>query len=157
LLLALKALPEILLFPIVLIISLIPLWTSAIFAASAAFATFLCKNQSFWREPTLSLDRRFLFNELGDNIIGRGCHRGVFVHHESLEDIPLVISWDSTKEVQDVILLTHLNDCLGICVGVDVGSISPSGQQCCRFCAEIVILDIPIDQRCVIVDISAVL
>jgi hypothetical protein len=43
--LAMKQLPEILLFPIVLIISLIPLWTFADFAPSATIATFLCKEQ----------------------------------------------------------------------------------------------------------------
>jgi len=89
---AMKALPEILLFPIVLIISpiisLIPLWTSAAFIGFTAittittFATLLCKEQGFWSDPNLSLDCSFLFEELGANIIGRGGHRGVFVHHE---------------------------------------------------------------------------
>jgi hypothetical protein len=52
-LLAMKALPEIVLFPIVLIISLIPLWNSAAITGFTAittittFATFLCKEQSF--------------------------------------------------------------------------------------------------------------
>jgi hypothetical protein len=45
--LAMRALPHIIPFPIVLIISLIisliPFWTFADFAASTAFATFLCK------------------------------------------------------------------------------------------------------------------
>ena len=89
-----KALPEILLFVsliISLIISLIPLWTSATFTgftaiATTTFATLLGKEQSFWSEPILSLDCSFLFDELGDDLIGRGGHRGGhrggFVHHE---------------------------------------------------------------------------
>jgi hypothetical protein len=114
--LAMKALPEILLFPIVLIISLIisliPLWTSDDFAASAASATFLCKEQSLLSEPILSLDCSFLFDELGDDLIGCGSHRGVFVHHDLPEDSPLIVLWDPAKMVKDVLLLTHLGDCL---------------------------------------------
>jgi len=98
-------------------------------------------------------DCSFLFDELGDDFIERGGHRGVFVHHELLKDFPLVIPWDPAKEVENVFLLTHLGDCLctvllGICV---------SGRWCCRSCTEILILDFPIDPRCVIVDIYAVL
>jgi hypothetical protein len=48
-----------------------------------------------------------------------------------------------------VLLLTHLGDCL-----CRVGSVGVSGHWPC---AEIVILDFPIDPRCVIVDISAAL
>jgi hypothetical protein len=50
--LPMKALPEILLFSIVLIISLIisliPLWTFTDLAATAASAPFRCKEQRFW-------------------------------------------------------------------------------------------------------------
>ena len=150
--LAMKALPEILLFPIIvsLIISLIPLWTSAAFTGFTAITTtFLCKEQSFWSELILSLDCSFHFNELGDDLIGCGGHRGAFVHHEHTEDFPLIVPWDSMNEVEDVLLLTHLGDYL-----CRVGSVSDSGRWPC---AEIVILDFPIDPRCVIVDISAVL
>jgi hypothetical protein len=56
-----------------------------------------------------------------------------------------------------VFLLTHFGDCLCIRIGVGVGSLSASGQCCCRSCTEIVILDFLIDPRCVIVDISAAL
>jgi hypothetical protein len=74
-LLAMEALPEILLLVsliISLIISLVPLWTFADFADSAASAFFLCKEQSFWSKPILSLDCGFRLNELGDDLIGRG-------------------------------------------------------------------------------------
>jgi hypothetical protein len=73
--LAMIALPEMLLFPIdvsliiSLIYSLVPLWTSANFAASGASATFLCKELKVWSEPILSLDSSFLFDELGDDLI----------------------------------------------------------------------------------------
>ena len=155
--LAMKALPDILLFPIVvsLIISLIPPWTFAAFtgftAITTTFATLLCKGQSFWSEPILSLDCSILFDELGDDLIGGGGHRGVLVHHELQEDFSLFVPWDSAKEVEDVLLLTHLGDCL---CRVRIGSISVSGRWPN---AEIVILDFPIDPRCVVVDISTVL
>jgi hypothetical protein len=133
---AMTALPEILLFPIVLIISLIisriPLWTSAAFTGLTAittittFATLLCKEQGFWSDPIPSLDCSFLFDELGDDLIGRGGHRGVFVHHELQEDFPLVVPWDPAKEVEDVLLLTHLGDCL-----CRVGSVGVSGHWPC--------------------------
>jgi hypothetical protein len=94
--LAMKTLPEIFLIVsliISLIISLIPPWTFAAFtgftAITTTFATLLCKDQNFWSEPILSLDCSFHFDELGDNLIGRGGHRGVFVHHELQEDFPL--------------------------------------------------------------------
>jgi hypothetical protein len=152
---AMKALPEILLFVSFIIslifsfvISLIPPWTSAAFTGFAAITTtFLCKEQSFWSEPFRSLDSSFLFDKLGDDLIGGGGDRGVFVHHELREDFPFVVPWDSAKEVEDVLFLTHLGDCL--CRRIGVGSRWP--------CAEIVILDFQIDLRCVIVDISAVL
>jgi hypothetical protein len=73
--LAMKARSEILLFPIVVIISLIPYWTSASFAASTAIttttpsATLVCKEQSFGSKPNHSLDCSFLFDELGDELI----------------------------------------------------------------------------------------
>ena len=152
--LAMKALLEILLFPIDLIISLIPLWTSAAFTGFTAittFATLLCKEQSFWSQPIFSLDCSFLFDELGDYLIGGGGHRGVFVHHELQEDIPLVVPWNSKKEVEDVLLLTHRGDCL---CRVRIGSISVCGRWPSP---EIVIFDSPIDPQCVVVDISAVL
>jgi hypothetical protein len=157
--LAMKALPEILLFVsliISFIISLIPPRTFATFTGFTAtttitaFATLLCKELSFWSEPILSLDCSFLFDELGDDLIGRGDHCGVFVYHELQEDFPLVVPWDSVKEVADVLLLTYLGEC--ICT-VRIG-ISVSGRWPC---AEIGTLDILINLRCVIVDISAVL
>ena len=135
-----KAPPDILLFPIVLIIPLIPLWTFADFASSAAFATLLCKEQNFWSEPILSLDCSFLFDELGDDLIGCGSHCGVVDDHELQEDFPLVVPWDPAKEVEDVLLLTHLGDCHYRRIGV--GSISVSRRWPC---AEIVIFDFPID------------
>ena len=136
-------------------ISLILPWTSAAFTGFTAitattFATLLCKEQSFWSEPILSLDCRFHFNELGDDVIGRGGHRDIFVHHELQEDFPLVIPWDSAKEVEDVLLLTHLGDCLcRVCNGISVSGRWPS--------SEILNLDCPIDPRCTVVDISTVL
>jgi hypothetical protein len=117
--LAMKALPQILLFPIVvsLFISLIPPWTFAAFTGFTAittttFATLLCKVQSFWSEPIPSLDCSFLFNEHGDDLIGRGSHHGIFVYHELQEWFPLVIPWDHAQVVDDASLLTHLSDCL---------------------------------------------
>jgi hypothetical protein len=91
LLLAMKALVQILLFPIILIISLFSLisrWTFLAFTGFTTiitittFATLLLTEQSFWREPSLSLDRHFLFNELGDDLIGHGSHCGIFVNSE---------------------------------------------------------------------------
>jgi len=155
--LAMKALPEILLFTIVvsLMISLIPPWTIAastgFTAITTTIATLLCKEQSFWSEPILSLDCSFLFDELGDDLIGGGCHRGVFVHHEHQGDFPLVVPRDSAKEEEDVLLLTHLGDCH---CRVRIGSISVSGRWPR---AEIVILHFLIDPRWVVVDISTVL
>jgi hypothetical protein len=161
-LLGMNALPEILLCVsliishiIALVISLIPLWTSAAFTGFTAittittFATHLCKEQSFWSDPILFLDCSFLFDKLGDDLIGGGGHRGVFVHPELQEDNLLVVPWDSAKEVEDVFLLTHLGDCLCIRICIGVGGRWRS--------AEILILDFRIDLRCVIVDISAVL
>jgi len=113
-------------------------------------STHLCKEQSFWREPILSLECSFHFDGLGDDLIWRGSHRGVFVLHQPQEDFPLVIPWDPTKEVGDVFLLSNLGDWL---CRVRIG-ISFSGRW---HSAEIVILDFPIDPRCIVVDISAVL
>jgi len=159
---AMEALPQILLSPIVLIISLdiclIPLWTFAAFtgftAIATTFATRLCKVQSFWSEPILSLHCRFHFDKLGGNLIGGGSHRHIFVPYDLKEDIPLVVPWDSMKEVDTVLLPTHDGDCLCICVIVSLGRISASGQ---RPCAEIAILECPIDLRYIVVDMSAVL
>jgi hypothetical protein len=80
-----------------------------------------------------------------------------FVHHEVPDDITLIVPSDSTKEVEDVFMVTHLGDCLCIQVSVGVGSFSCIAGCCCRPYAEIVILDFPIDLRCIVVDISAVL
>jgi len=160
LLLAMKALPEIFLFLIILVISLIlslmPLWT---FAASTGvtgittittFATLLCKEQSFRRDLILSLDCSCLFDELGDNLIGHGGHHGVFVHHVLREDFPLVVPWDSAKEVEYMLLLTRLGDCrCRVHIGISVSGRWPS--------ADIGILDFPIDPLCIVVDISTVL
>ena len=143
-----KALPEILRFPIVLIISLIlcliPVWTCAASTGFTAittittFRTLLCKEQSFWSEPIRSLDCSFLFNELVKNLIWHGGHHGVFVQHELQEAFPLVVPWDSEKEVEDVLLLTHLGDCLcRVHIGISVSGLWPS--------AEIGILDFPMD------------
>jgi len=104
-LLTMNACLQILLFPIVVshIISLIPAWT---FAASTGFtaistittaANLLCKEQSFWSEPILSLDCSFYFDKLGDDLIGRGGHRGVFANQELQEDFPLVVPSDPPK------------------------------------------------------------
>jgi hypothetical protein len=99
--LAMKAHPEILLFSIVLIISLIPPWTAAAFtgfsAITSTFATLLCKDHSIWSEPILSLDCSFRFNMLGEDLIGCGGHRGVSIHHELQEDFPLVIPWNPSR------------------------------------------------------------
>jgi hypothetical protein len=150
------ALPGILPFPIVvsliisLIISLIPLWTFADFAASAPADTFLFKGQSIWSEPIISLDCSFLFDKLSDDLIRRGGHHGVFDHLELQADFQLVVPWDSAKEVEEVLLLSHSGDCLySVRIGISVGDRWP--------CSQIVILDSPIDPRCLIVDISAVL
>jgi hypothetical protein len=141
--LAMKALPEILLFPLVL------LWTSAAFTGFTAITTtFLCKEQSFWSEPYPSHDCSLVLDELGDDLIGGGCHRGVIVHHEHQEDFPLVVRWDSAKEVEAVLLLTDLGEYLcSDCISVN--GLWPS--------AEIVICDFLNDSQCVVVDISAVL
>jgi len=48
-----------------------------------------------------------------------------------------------------VFLVTHRGYCLCICTGISVSGRWP--------CADSVILDVPIDLRCVIVDISIVL
>jgi hypothetical protein len=150
---AMKALPEILLFIsliISLIICLIPLWTSAAFTGFTAITTtFFCKEQSFWSEPILSLDCSFLFDELGDDIIGGGGHHGIFVHHVLQDDLPLAVPWDTAKEVEDSFLLTHLGDCLCILITINVSGRWP--------CTESVIIDFLIDLRCVVVDISTVL
>ena len=126
-----KPLLRILLFPITLIISLIPLWTFAAFTGfttiSTTLATLLCKEQSFWSEPILSFDCSFLFNKLGDDLIRGGGHCGIFVDHELQEAFPLVIPWDPAKEVEDALLLTHLGDCLCRDISVGVGSISAGG------------------------------
>jgi len=158
--LAMKALPQMHRFPIIfsLIMSLIPPWTFAAFTSFTAintttFATLLCKEQSFWSEPILSLDCSFSFHELGDGLIWRGGHHGVFVHHELQEGLALVVPWDPVKEVEDVFLLTHLGHCL---CRVRIDIIRVSGWWCCQSYAEIVILDFPIDPQCIVVDISAV-
>jgi hypothetical protein len=89
--LATTELPQILLFPIVFIIcyiiSVIPLSTSATFTGFTAintftFATLFYQEQSFRSEPILSQDCSFLFNELGDDLIGHGSHCGIFVNSE---------------------------------------------------------------------------
>jgi len=145
---AMKAHPLILLFLIIHIISLIPLWA---FAAFAATTSLLCKAQDLWSEPIRSLDWSILLNVLGDDLIWRGGYPGVYVPHELKEDIPLIVSWDSMKEVEDVLLVTHLGDCH---CSVHIGSISVSGQWPC---ALILIVDFPINPRCVVVDNSTVL
>jgi len=114
------------------------------------------QEQSFWSEPILSVDCSILFDELCDDLIDGGSHRSVFVHHELHEDIPLVVPWDSAREVEDLFLLTHRGDCL--CrLRMSVGSISASGRWCYRSCTEIVILDFPMYLQYVLVDVSAVL
>jgi hypothetical protein len=158
--LANKALPETLLVSFVLIISLIisliHLWTCADFDTSAASATFLCTDQSFWNEPIHSLDCSCVFDEFGDDLIGRGGHCGIFVHHELQEDFPLVVPWDSTKEVEDVLLHIHLGDCLCFRIGVGVSNIRASSQCCYWSGEEIPILDFPIDWQGIVADISVV-
>jgi hypothetical protein len=66
------------------------------------------------------------------------------------KNFPLLVPWDSAKKVEDVLLLTDLGDCVcSVRISISVGA---------RWtCAEIVILDVPIDPQCVIVNISAVL
>jgi hypothetical protein len=100
-----EALPQILVCPLVLIfcliISLIPLWSSAASAGCSAitttFATLLCKERSFWRELIFSLVCSFLFDKLGDDHIARGGHCGVFIHQVLQEDLPFVIPCDSVN------------------------------------------------------------
>jgi hypothetical protein len=153
--LAMKALVQILLFPIILIISLIPPWT---FAASTSFtaittttfATCLCKEQSLQSEPILSRDCSFLLNKVCDDFVWRGGDGGAVVHHELQKDIPFAVPWDSTKEVDHVFRRTNLGMCL--CIGMGVGSVSVIGRY--PF-AEIGILALPIHPRCVLVYISA--
>ena len=156
--LAMKALPQILLFPIFLSISLIPVWTFAAFtgftAITTTFATLLCTEQSFWSEPILPLDCSIHLNKFGDNVIGGGGHHDVLIHHKLQERFPLVIPWDPAREVEDVLMLTHLRDCLCRRGGAGVGSISAIGRW---HCPEIVILDILINPQYVVVNISAVL
>ena len=132
-----------------LIISLIPPWTFAAFTGFTAITTtFLCKEQSFWSESFPSHNCRFLFNERVDDLIGVDGHRCVFVHHELQEHVPLVVPWDPAKKVEDVFLLAALHDCL-CSVRISVSGRWPR--------AENIILDFPIDPRCLIVDISTVL
>jgi len=118
--------------------------------SSCQWYSLTAGNESTSGNP--SLDWSFRFDELGDNLIGRGGHRGVFDRHEFQEDYPLVVSWDCAKEVDDVLLLTDLGGCL--CRGISVGSVSICGRWPC---AEIVNIEILIDPRLVIVDISVVL
>jgi hypothetical protein len=64
-----------------------------------------------------------------------------------------VTPWDPAKEVEDIVLLTNVGDYrFGVRIGISV-----SGRWCCRFCAEIILLDCLIDPRCILVDISTVL
>jgi hypothetical protein len=58
------------------------------------------------------------------------------------------------KQVEDVLWLTHVEDCFH---RVRIGSISVSGQWCCLCWAESIFLDFPIDPLCLVVDISTVL
>ena len=145
LLLAVKSLPQILLIPIVvcLITSLIPPWTfatsTAITAITTTIATLLCKEQSFWSEPNLSLDCSLHFGELGDDLIRHGIICDFSVHHQLQENFPLVILWTPSQGVEHVFLLTQLGDCLAIHIGV--GSIGVSGRWPCT---EIVVLNFPI-------------
>jgi hypothetical protein len=144
--LAMKAIAEILLFPIVPIISLIPHLTSAAFTgftvSTTTIATLLCNEQSFCSEPILSLDCSVIFDELGDDLIGCGGDRRVVFHHELQSDFPLVIPWNSVKVVENVLLLTYLGE--GLYTSLCVSSVGVIGRSPW---AEIVILDIPIDLR----------
>jgi hypothetical protein len=156
--LAVKPLLEILLFPIgvslisSVIISLVPLWTFANFAHTATSGIFLWEQQSFWSTPNPSLDCRFVFEEFVDDLVMGGGYPGFFVQHELQKDCPVVVSGDAAKVVEDVLLLTHLGDCLWVHIGV--GCISISGHWPW---AESMIIDFPIDSRRVDIDISAVL
>ena len=136
-----------------IVFSLILLWT---FAAFPTFATLLCKDQSFRSEPIYSIDCSFHLDELCDDLIRPGGHHAIFVHHELEEDSPLIIPSDPAIDIEDVLLLTHLGDCLCMCVGVGVSGISASGRCCCRSCTEIVIVDSPINPQCIGVDIPTV-
>jgi hypothetical protein len=94
--LAMEALPQTLLLPIVssLIISLTPFGTVAGFSgftANTAIATLLHKVQSFPREPIPALHCSIIFCQVDRDKIRSGSHRGVFVLHELQEDLPLVI------------------------------------------------------------------
>jgi hypothetical protein len=155
--LATKELPEILLFPIVVsliisvIISLIPLWMFANFATSASSANFLCKEQSCGREPVQFLDYSVLFDELGDHIIRRGGHHGVFVRHVLQENSRLVIRYGPAQEIEGVLLLTQLGDWY---FGVHVRSIRVSGRWTI---VQILILDVPSNLRWVVIDPSEVM
>jgi len=156
--LAMNALPWNLLCSIIvsLIISLIILWTPATFTnytmitTIITFATLLCKEQSFGGESIPSLDCKFLFDKIGDDLIGCGGHDGIFVHHILEEDFPPVISWDSPMEVEDPLLLTHLGDWhCSVNITISVSARWPS--------TEIVILNFLINPRCIVLGISAVL
>jgi len=85
-------------------------------------------------------DQRLVYCRITGFFVRCGGHHGGFVHHDLQEDFPLIIPWDSAKEVEDVFLLTHLGDCL--CINIGVSSVSVIG---CWSCTEIVILDYPID------------
>jgi len=155
LLLPMSALPGIILFRIISMISRIPRWLFAAFTrfttSTTNFATLLRKEHSFWCESSFSLGCKVLIDKLGDDLIGDGSHRGISFHHELQEDCPHVIASDPAREVEDVILLTHHGDCL---CRVRIGSICVT----CRLaCAESLILDFPIYRQCAVVDISVVL
>jgi len=93
----------------------------------------------------------------GDDLIRHCSHRGIFVHLEVQKDFPLVVSWDSVKQGEDVLLHTHLGNSHCICVGVCIGTISVHGNCSSLFWAEIVILDFLIDGGCIVGDLSVVL
>ena len=72
-----------------------------------------------------SLAGNFLFDQLGDDLLRCGGHRGTVLHRELQEDFPLIVSWDPAQEVDDVLLLTHLGDShCRVCIS----SISVSGR-----------------------------
>jgi len=149
---ATNVLPLICLFPIILIISLILLWT---FPAFTAFATLLCKEQSFWREPILNLCCSYYFNNLGDDLIWHDLHCGFVVHHKHQAVFPLLVSWDPAKEVEDVLLLMHSGQCPSIRIGVCSSIV---GSACCCWSwVEIVTLDVLIDLACTLVNITGIL
>jgi len=87
--LRMRALSQILPFPVIvsLIICRFAPWTVAASTGYTAitnrstFATLHCNEPSWWSKPILSLHGNFLLDELGDNLIGRGVHRGICVHH----------------------------------------------------------------------------